>query len=212
MTKIPYKKACDIFGKDEVEKIEWELLKERYDNFINYINSFDGKLKFANDQEKIQVHNEMIAELKAEVMVLSAQLDEIKELSAGCPDNEDFLYDLTIEYLNKKIKELNRRIRTYQFRNDALMGKEITSKSYDLEAIKQVPIEQIMPSRPIFHSPNREKYICPLHTEKTASFTVYKDTNSWYCWGCNSFGDVIDLYMRLNNCDFQTACGQLLAI
>src|SRR5215212_10030698 len=37
---------------------------------------------------------------------------------------------------------------------------------------------------------------CPLpgHDEKTPSFTVYPETNSWYCFGaCRHGGDVVDL-------------------
>lgn len=36
--------------------------------------------------------------------------------------------------------------------------------------------------------------LCPLHTEKTPSFIVYLDTNSWVCFGCRRGGDVIRLY------------------
>lgn len=36
---------------------------------------------------------------------------------------------------------------------------------------------------------------CPLpdHEDRTPSFTVYPETNSWYCFGCCRGGDVIDL-------------------
>jgi hypothetical protein len=37
---------------------------------------------------------------------------------------------------------------------------------------------------------------CPLpdHEDKTPSFTVYPETNSWYCFGCLRGGDVVELY------------------
>ena len=35
------------------------------------------------------------------------------------------------------------------------------------------------------------KGLCPFHGEKTASFTVYPDTQSYYCFGCGNGGDVI---------------------
>jgi DNA primase len=36
---------------------------------------------------------------------------------------------------------------------------------------------------------------CPLpdHEDKTPSFTVYTETNSWYCFGCLRGGDVVEL-------------------
>lgn len=35
---------------------------------------------------------------------------------------------------------------------------------------------------------------CPLHGEDTPSFRYYAETNTYYCWGCGSGGDVIQLH------------------
>jgi hypothetical protein len=32
---------------------------------------------------------------------------------------------------------------------------------------------------------------CPLHDDKSPSFHIYPDTNSWYCFGCKRGGDTI---------------------
>ena len=40
---------------------------------------------------------------------------------------------------------------------------------------------------------NRERGLCPLHEERSPSFTVYSDQQSFYCFGCNRGGDLITL-------------------
>ena len=39
------------------------------------------------------------------------------------------------------------------------------------------------------------KALCPLHNEKTPSFTVYPNNNTWHCFGCGAGGSVIDFVM-----------------
>lgn len=47
--------------------------------------------------------------------------------------------------------------------------------------------------------------LCPFHNEKTPSFTVYPDTQSFYCFGCAAGGDVITFAKRINNLDYVEA-------
>lgn len=49
---------------------------------------------------------------------------------------------------------------------------------------------------PLRRMGTRFKARCPFHDEKTASFTVYPDTKSFYCFGCMAGGDVIDFAKR----------------
>ena len=43
------------------------------------------------------------------------------------------------------------------------------------------------------------KGLCPFHSERTPSFMVYPDTQSFYCFGCGKGGDVIKFTMEINN-------------
>ncbi len=52
---------------------------------------------------------------------------------------------------------------------------------------------------------NKNKMHCPLHSEKTASFTVYSDNNSFYCFGCGAGGNIIDFVMQYFNIGFKEA-------
>lgn len=44
--------------------------------------------------------------------------------------------------------------------------------------------------------------LCPFHNEKTPSFTVYPESNSFYCYGCGAGGDVITFVRRMENLDY----------
>ena len=50
------------------------------------------------------------------------------------------------------------------------------------------------------------KGLCPFHTEKTPSFVVYPDRQSWHCFGaCGTGGDVISFMSKKENLDFSSA-------
>lgn len=51
--------------------------------------------------------------------------------------------------------------------------------------------------------------LCPFHSEKTPSFTVFPATKSFYCFGCGAGGDVITFTMRMENLDYVDALGVL---
>lgn len=44
--------------------------------------------------------------------------------------------------------------------------------------------------------------LCPFHNEKTPSFTVYNDTQSYYCFGCGSGGDAVTFIKNIENLDY----------
>lgn len=49
------------------------------------------------------------------------------------------------------------------------------------------------------------KGLCPFHNEKTPSFMVYPDTQSFYCFGCGAGGEAITFVRRIENLDFTEA-------
>jgi len=51
---------------------------------------------------------------------------------------------------------------------------------------------------------------CPFHNEKTASFTVSPHKEIYYCFGCNSGGDVITFIARVEGCTPMEAARHLI--
>ena len=49
------------------------------------------------------------------------------------------------------------------------------------------------------------KGLCPFHGEKTPSFTIYTDSQSFYCFGCGAGGDAITFIRRIENLDYVEA-------
>ncbi len=47
--------------------------------------------------------------------------------------------------------------------------------------------------------------LCPFHSEKTPSFTVFPGTETFHCFGCGAGGDVISFVMRAENLEYPGA-------
>ena len=52
--------------------------------------------------------------------------------------------------------------------------------------------------------------LCPFHNEKTPSFFVYPDTQSFYCFGCHASGNIFTYVMKTEGLEFREAL-ELLA-
>ena len=51
--------------------------------------------------------------------------------------------------------------------------------------------------------------VCPFHDEAEASFTVYADTEKFYCFGCGEGGDVLDFIQRVEGLTLPEAIRRL---
>lgn len=51
--------------------------------------------------------------------------------------------------------------------------------------------------------------LCPFHNEKTPSFTVYPETQSFYCFGCGAGGDAVGFIRKMENLDYMDAVKSL---
>lgn len=83
----------------------------------------------------------------------------------------------------------------------------------DLEAIRRDhPLEQVAGGMTQLKQRHGELVgLCPLHSEKTPSFTLFAKGGQWrwWCHGCGRGGDVLDLIMAAHNVGLRDAAGML---
>jgi len=97
---------------------------------------------------------------------------------------------------------------------DQLEGKEVKTTfggvdEKDIAQARLVPIEGFYTDK-LKKTGKRATGNCPFHSENTGSFTIYLGQNSFYCYGCNFGGGVIDYIMCQHNIDFLSAVKKLL--
>jgi DNA primase len=49
------------------------------------------------------------------------------------------------------------------------------------------------------------KGLCPFHNERTPSFYVFAETQTWHCFGCNEGGDIFSFVQKQQGMDFREA-------
>ncbi len=181
--------------------------------FEEYLEIFGKKYvtKILQDKEK---------EYRQALNVITSKILRLPkgEQLACFNENTGIAYERNLEYCNYSKKRIKSLLWSIRVKMSIIMGQKIESDSIDIQAVKSVLIEYLMPSEPKRQTRNRNYYICPLHKETDPSFVIYKKTNSYYCHGCQEGGDIIELYIKLNNLDrynnehFKRACIDILKL
>ena len=79
-------------------------------------------------------------------------------------------------------------------------------RSFIQQLVGLCEIEDVVSSYVTIRRAGRNpKGLCPFHSEKTPSFVLYPDNQSFYCFGCGAGGDVISFIMRAENLDYVEA-------
>lgn len=89
-------------------------------------------------------------------------------------------------------------VRYKNAKNSTLSPYAITDE--DIAHAKEEPIQNLYSGR-LRKQGVKLWGCCPFHSEDTPSFIIDTNKNNWHCFGCNTGGDSIDFYARLNNLD-----------
>ena len=75
--------------------------------------------------------------------------------------------------------------------------------SFIYELKQNNPIDSVMSSYVSLIKRGRNYVcLCPFHSEKSASCTLYPENDSFYCFGCGAGGDVITFIMKIENLSY----------
>ncbi len=112
-------------------------------------------------------------------------------------------------FLNKQ-EEINKLIKSLQY---VLKSRTTQWWSWiDLEKAKEsISIVEVIEVVAGIKIKNVNKLIrCPLHEDSTASFKIYKHTNTFYCQWCHKGGKSIDFIKHFYNCTTREAIQKFL--
>ena len=156
---------------------------------------------------------EKVKELSEDIEIIDSLVKKLYQIinDHELNDFDDFFYRKYVEiFYQKELERLlkeRKRFERLLYNQDLVPINEITND--DIERAKQEPIENFLPDR-LQKFGNKYRCHCPLHTENTPSCYVYKNNNSFYCFGCKKGGDVITLIRYLNDCSFIDAIKYIL--
>ena len=150
-------------------------------------------------------------------------IKEIKKIEEHIRNYTSFLYDCKpnqlwflkdrLEFLDQKLKKLekkknylNKLIKEYRDFETGITNTPPQLNNFNIEEIKKIPLDEITKIGLNGFFINN-----PFRTEHSPSNSLYwnKKTNRWCDYGADAHGDSIDLYMKINSCDFVTACKEL---
>ena len=129
---------------------------------------------------------------------------ENKEFASKC--RKEYEENRRKEQLNryeKRLKELMRTVGNVEEKERLVKNieeiKMLSITETDILRAKDYPIERLVEINGF------NKFICPFHNDKNPSMHYYKETNSCYCFSCNTHADAIDIYRKIKNCSFKKA-------
>lgn len=112
--------------------------------------------------------------------------------------------------------ETEKQIKYLQRLTNLKKGYEIKNKNGvtkdDIDKVKQVPLLQIASEFTKLRKCGRNYIgLCPLHKERTPSFYINPETNTYHCFGaCQKHGDIINFIQETHRLSFIEAVKLLL--
>ena len=166
------------------------------------------------NQEKIEAFGKqaIIEVCESQLAVLFEEADLLFNLINHCNSEisqaEDpvvkEMYKGQLAKLSNEQKKIRKDTKYWSAKMASLTEGDRQKYTWDLDAIKQIPITNFIVD-PVLQSSTRRHYKAPWRNETKASLVVYTAGNTWWDFGESTGGSNIDFIMKKEGIDFKQA-------
>src|SRR3989344_2339814 len=196
----------DAYDFHQCLKLEKKWKQQLNYSDLDLIEIFKDGLTDIIPTKLVELKNtqaEKIVEIKKNILWIDKEIPE---------KDRYFVKIYTEQLLVIDLIDIERQISYFKRLKYLLENKDKKNNRYirtrlDIEKALEYPLQDIVSQiTPLRKYGNKLSARCPLHQEKTPSFYVYLDTNSWYCFGaCQKGGNVISFIEKYFNYSFVEA-------
>ena len=143
----------------------------------------------------------MLLPIGKQIKIITAEIQELRKdihrykNEMVTDQKSDWIYEILVDKSVEEQRSLEKFLATLKWRE----GNKI-SEDVDISIIKSIPMSEILQLNKF------GKASCLWHSpDKHPSMSYNKKTNRVKCFSCGEGGDVIDVVMKLNECDFKSA-------
>ena len=212
-----YATDSGIYTADELENLDileaqWRESLPRH-TLQQLLDIFPTALSAARRAEKAKMkeYKSMLVEInndQEEYYNTVISKAHFSEQNAMVTDS-DKVFDEKRRQIESNIKSCVYRLAFLDEREGKAPQREMNGiNEAEIARAKEVPIENFYTGKLKKHG-KRAVGLCPFVNEKTPSFTIYLDQNSFYCYSCNTGGSVIDYIMMQQDKPFLSVVKEL---
>lgn len=193
-----------------------------------YAKALENKINKTNKKLNNKELLEIFPEAKEIIIKKITELENEKRLQKNIINNKllfikkitnnDFAFWFLKKWIEcsdgKKLKEINRnliRLKNQTWINSSRFTNASHLSQNHIDSALNIPLKD-MAEKYISLKKTGKLYIglCPFHNEKTPSFYIYPNTNSFFCYGCQKGGNIIIFIELIEGCSFKKAVNLLL--
>lgn len=168
-------------------------------------------------EDAVPIVKQEIRKVKAEIREIERWAEEHLQQVETSSDFTRWFWASALEILTpnepyKKLKRLEIVLRLTPKRGKSANSRATKAKEAyidrlrRIEGAKNVLIQDLYPLEKARRGSHRWSACCPIHKERTPSFVIYINSNTWHCFGaCGEGGDSIAFIMKLKDCSFNEA-------